>query len=184
MEKKFVKIAVGIAICFLCIFLLTGCAKQEAETQVTDSMFTDNDMEIGYDEETATKITLTGDSAESDSDAVTISGSVVTISEEGTYILSGTLNDGMVIVDAGDEDKLRIVLDDARDVYKRQVYDRRSSSEKRVKRRGENIPRICHKQRQDAERKVHGRGAVQRAVGLRVLLGRRQLCTVLRLHCS
>lgn len=63
MEKKFVKIAVGIAICFLCIFLLTGCAKQEAETQVTDSMFTDNDMEIGYDEETATKITLTGDSA-------------------------------------------------------------------------------------------------------------------------
>ena len=38
------------------------------------------------------------------------------------------------------------------------------------KRRGENIPRICHKQRQDAERKVHGRGAVQRAVGLRVLL--------------
>ena len=76
-------------------------------------MFTDNDMEIGYDEETATKITLTGDSAESDSDAVTISGSVVTISEEGTYILSGTLNDGMVIVDAGDEDKLRIVLDDA-----------------------------------------------------------------------
>ena len=113
MEKKFVKIAVGIAICFLCIFLLTGCAKQEAETQVTDSMFTDNDMEIGYDEETATKITLTGDSAESDSDAVTISGSVVTISEEGTYILSGTLNDGMVIVDAGDEDKLRIVLDDA-----------------------------------------------------------------------
>ena len=54
MEKKFVKIAVGIAICFLCIFLLTGCAKQEAETQVTDSMFTDNDMEIGYDEETAT----------------------------------------------------------------------------------------------------------------------------------
>lgn len=86
MEKKFVKIAVGIAICFLCIFLLTGCAKQEAETQVTDSMFTDNDMEIGYDEETATKITLTGDSAESDSDAVTISGSVVTTAKrEPTY---------------------------------------------------------------------------------------------------
>lgn len=38
---------------------------------------------------------------------------VVTISEEGTYILSGTLTTGMVIVDAGDEDKLRIVLDDA-----------------------------------------------------------------------
>ena len=42
--------------------------------------------------------------------AVQISGSTVTISDEGTYILSGTLNNGMIIVDAEKTDKLQIVL--------------------------------------------------------------------------
>ena len=73
-------------------------------------MFADSDLEIGYDEETSTKITLSGDKAASDSDAVQISGSVVTIMEEGTYILCGTLNDGMIVVNAEDTDKVRLVL--------------------------------------------------------------------------
>lgn len=79
----------------------------------SSEMFTDRDMEIGYDEETSAKITLSGESASSDSDAVQISGSTVTITEEGTYILSGTLNDGMVIVSAEDTDKIQLVLDNA-----------------------------------------------------------------------
>lgn len=74
-------------------------------------MFTDRDLEIGYDEETSAHITLSGDSASSDSDAVRISGSTVTITEEGTYILSGTLENGMVAVNAGDTDEVQLVLD-------------------------------------------------------------------------
>lgn len=85
------------------------------QTSLTDSseMFTDRDMEIGYDEETSIRITLSEDSASADSDGVNISGSTVTITGEGTYILSGTLNDGMVIVDAKDTDKIQLVLDNA-----------------------------------------------------------------------
>lgn len=113
MKKKFIKIAAGFAVCLVCVFLLTSCSNKKGESQETDSMFTDRDMEIGYDEQTAAKITLTGDGAQSDSDAVTISESIVTISEEGTYIVSGSLNDGMIIVDAGDDDKLQVVLDNA-----------------------------------------------------------------------
>ena len=76
----------------------------------TSDMFTDNDLEIGYDEEHSAKITFSGDSASSDSDAVQISGSTVTITDEGTYILSGTLHNGMIVVDAEDTDKVQLVL--------------------------------------------------------------------------
>lgn len=76
----------------------------------SSELFTDRDLEIGYDEETSARITLSGDSASSDSDAVQISGSTVTITDEGTYILSGVLNNGMVVVSAEDTDKVQLVL--------------------------------------------------------------------------
>ena len=79
-------------------------------TANTSDMFTDRDMEIGYDEETSAKITFSGDSASCDSSAVEISGERITITDEGTYILSGTLNSGMVVVDAEDTDKVQLVL--------------------------------------------------------------------------
>lgn len=83
---------------------------EAVSTASSSEMFTDRDMEIGYDEETSARITLSGDGASSDSDAVQISGSTVTITEEGTYILSGTLNDGMIVVSAEDTDKIQLVL--------------------------------------------------------------------------
>lgn len=82
-------------------------------TMDLSEMFTDRDMEIGYEEEDSTKITLADDASSCDSDAVLISENTITITEEGTYILSGTLTDGMVIVEAGEEDKVQLVLDDA-----------------------------------------------------------------------
>lgn len=91
----------------------TDKSESVESTSTTSSldMFTDRDMEIGYDEETSTQITLSGDSVSSDSDTVQISDSTVTITEEGTYILSGTLNDGMIVVNAEDTDKVQLVLD-------------------------------------------------------------------------
>ena len=82
-------------------------------TMDLSEMFTDRDMEIGYEEADSTKITLADDASSCDSDAVLISENTITITEEGTYILSGTLTDGMVIVEAGEEDKVQLVLDDA-----------------------------------------------------------------------
>lgn len=37
----------------------------------------------------------------------------MTISKEGVYVLSGNLNEGQIIVDAGDSDKVQLVLDNA-----------------------------------------------------------------------
>jgi predicted small lipoprotein YifL len=76
-----------------------------------DEMFTDRDKEVGYDESEAVSIALSDDGITCDSDLVTVDGSTVTISGEGTFLLSGTLTDGQIIVDAAKTDKLQLVLD-------------------------------------------------------------------------
>ena len=70
-----------------------SAAAASADLQGIDpsALFSDRDREIGYDEESAAHITLTGTGAETDSDAVSVEGSTVTITDEGVYILTGSL---------------------------------------------------------------------------------------------
>ena len=108
--------------------LLSGCGSSQTEnatntqtdaaqgdtvptTVSVSQMFSDSDLEIGYDDVTSAHITLSGTTAACDSDAAQISGSQITLTEEGTYILSGSLEDGMVIVDGEDSAKVHLVLD-------------------------------------------------------------------------
>ena len=79
-------------------------------SQADEDMFTDRDMQTEYDKSQAVTIKLNGTSATSSSDSVKISGSTVTITEEATYVISGTLTDGMIIVNSEDTAKLQIVL--------------------------------------------------------------------------
>ena len=72
-------------------------------------MFTDRDLRTTYDESKAALITLDGDTAACTSNAVSVSGSTVTILDEGTYLLTGTLN-GQIVVDAPKDAKTQIVL--------------------------------------------------------------------------
>lgn len=90
-----------------------SAAAASADLQGIDpsALFSDRDREIGYDEESAAHITLTGTGAETDSDAVSVEGSTVTITDEGVYILTGSLEDGWVVVNADDTDKIQLVLD-------------------------------------------------------------------------
>ena len=128
-----------------------------------DDMFTERDLDVGYDESSAVKINLADDSTtvtvgddpeadtseidetkadetqadesetngtkadksetngtkadESETDetkvassGVSISGNIITISKEGTYVLSGALSEGQIVVDA-DSAKVQLVLD-------------------------------------------------------------------------
>lgn len=75
-----------------------------------NDLFTDRDFDASFDERSSILITLNGASAACDSDVVEISGSIVTISDEGTYILTGSLDGGTVIVRADDKAKVQIVL--------------------------------------------------------------------------
>lgn len=76
----------------------------------TSDMFSDRDKEVGYEESESVVISLSDDSSSCESDAVSITENTVTIKEEGTYILSGSLSNGMVIVEAEDTDKVKLVL--------------------------------------------------------------------------
>lgn len=73
-------------------------------------MFTDRDLRTEYDERGSITVQLNGTSAISSSDSVKISGNTVTITEDATYIISGTLDNGMIIVNAPDTAKMQIVL--------------------------------------------------------------------------
>lgn len=76
----------------------------------TAALFSDRDLDGSYDESAAVRIQLEGETAVCDSDAVSIDGSRITLLDEGTYLVSGALTDGQIVVDAGDTDKVQIVL--------------------------------------------------------------------------
>ena len=78
----------------------------------SSDMFTNRDKEIGYDDESAIAINLSDGASTADSDSVVIDGDTITITEEGTYILSGSLTNGQIVVEA-ENAKVQLVLDNA-----------------------------------------------------------------------
>lgn len=77
-----------------------------------DDFFSNRDYRTTLDSDTPVTLTFSGDSITADGGGVEISGSTVTIVEEGTYILTGSIEDGQVVVDMADEThKAQLVLD-------------------------------------------------------------------------
>lgn len=125
-----------VAACCIALMLLSGCTKSagteladtkdtvsdlteqgenlsdtdEDTAEDTDSMFTDRDKEVGYDENECTAIQLSDDGSSCDSQSVSIEGQTVTITEEGTYLLSGSLSDGSVVIYTDENVKVRLIL--------------------------------------------------------------------------
>ena len=107
-----------------CALTLAGCAATGGEGDSTsessvatyadienmDFEYTDRDKRDTYDETTATKITLAGDSISCEGNGVSIEGGTATIEAEGTYVVSGELADGQLKVNIGDNEKAQIVL--------------------------------------------------------------------------
>lgn len=99
-------------------------AVSTGDTLSYDDMFTDRDLDVGYEESDSVKISLSDDSTTVSSgssdnsstddtvDGVTVDGNVITITSGGTYIISGMLPEGQLVVDADDE-KVQLVLDNA-----------------------------------------------------------------------
>ncbi len=85
-------------------------ADSAASADAYSEAFSNRDLSGEYDADEAVTISLNGTSAAASSEAVQISGGTVTITAAGTYILSGTLDDGTVIVDATKDDKVQLVL--------------------------------------------------------------------------
>lgn len=75
-----------------------------------DDMFTGRDKEVGYETSGSIEIALKGSKAECSSKAVKIEDKRITIGDKGVYILSGTWDNGQIVVDAGKQDKIQLVL--------------------------------------------------------------------------
>ncbi len=105
---------VAAAIAFGVFRTSTSGSSASAESAVTsaDDAFSERDLSGAYDDEVFS-ITLTGSGAQTDSSGVTVSGSTVTVTAEGTYVITGTLNDGTIVVDATKDDKVQLVLSGA-----------------------------------------------------------------------
>lgn len=78
-----------------------------------DFAYSDRDRDASYDEAAATKIALTGQGATVSGEGAAVEGSTAIITAAGTYVVSGELTAGSLTVNAGDADKVQIVLSGA-----------------------------------------------------------------------
>jgi len=117
-----------LCILLLLSLLLGGCSRETPEnpsqatppnvtgtpqSAVTDitQFFTDRDLSGSYTEAQSTLILFSEEEVAGSSSAVHISGTAVTITQEGTYILRGSARNGSVTVSAPKDAKVQLVLD-------------------------------------------------------------------------
>lgn len=117
--NKIKRNCVAAVILTMCL-MTAGCARNSTstttasggETTITSDI-TKEDTDVTHaDDAENYRVSITGDfTVTSDtSDGVTQSGSVYTITKAGEYTVAGLLSEGQLIVDAGDEDEVTIVL--------------------------------------------------------------------------
>ena len=109
MRKKTVHIPLMMAVLLgLSACGVSNVANVTEGTNVTETTGTPSQ---GAKTQNSATIQLLGESASSTSDAVAIDGQTVTITDEGTYWISGALDDGMIVVNAEETDAVELVLD-------------------------------------------------------------------------
>ena len=119
MKKKLITIILALSLCAS----ITGCTKQSGVAAVNTSTA---QTETTSDATILSKINISSGKTESvgnadtfielgnnvtvNSKGVTVENNKVTITSAGTYSIKGSLTDGQIIVNAGDEDKVYIIL--------------------------------------------------------------------------
>ena len=82
-----------------------------AEALAANSATHDDAEDAAWESDTEVAIALAGDSITAEAAGVTVDGSTATIGAAGTYRLSGSLDDGQIVVDTEDEGIVRLILD-------------------------------------------------------------------------
>ena len=109
MNRKYIKI---VPLLLAGALVFAGCGATKTEGTTADSTVVSESVAAVQTDNNSSEvnITLEGTTAKADSDSVTVSGQVITITEGGTYILSGSLEDGYVIIDVDKEENVQLVL--------------------------------------------------------------------------
>lgn len=100
--------------------LLTACSTEASTTTASSDVSTTEATvestlmsDSSYSESNSTAITFSDQTITVDGSGAAADGSILTITQPGTYILSGTLSEGQVRVETVDEADVHIVLDGA-----------------------------------------------------------------------
>lgn len=112
--KRTISILVLLAICLM----QTACGQTKNTVEETAGQpvqipavsYSDKDLQTDYTDPVMIRLADNGSAAEGE--GVSAEGNTVSILAGGTYLLDGTLTDGMILVDAPDAD-VRLVLSDA-----------------------------------------------------------------------
>lgn len=89
---------------------------EDSEAYEDNRFFSDKDQNGSWDSASATVITLEGDSISISGDGAYVLNGDVVIAQSGEYVISGSLSDGSIIVDAYKSSKVWILLNGV-DVY-------------------------------------------------------------------
>ena len=98
----------------------TSFAQTESSSLITaasdldyDAMFTDRDMNTSWTAGGASQIRLEGDIVETRGEGLAVDGNSVVIRKAGTYHVTGTMEDGQIVIETPDDEKVQLVLDGA-----------------------------------------------------------------------
>lgn len=73
-----------------------------------DEQFSDRDQKTDYDASSAIRVTLEDGSTAGD--GVSVKGNTITVVNEGTYVFSGALSNGRLVVDTDEEAKVHLIF--------------------------------------------------------------------------
>jgi len=87
---------------------------EDTSTQVTSTItveLSSNDLDATYEDSSVETVTFNGTSIDANGANLSVNGSVLTISGAGDYLISGTLDDGQIVIAADKEDIVHIFFD-------------------------------------------------------------------------
>jgi hypothetical protein len=97
----------SLAIIVLALLIVSSCQKIAYKD---DNNTPDDPADYTWDTSTVVQVTLNGTSITVDPAVATISGSKLTITEAGTYNITGSLTNGQIVVNSGDVSSVRLIL--------------------------------------------------------------------------
>ena len=108
------KAAAASAALIITMAALTGCADDSSSTAAStansSSTVKAEDLDVGYDENSATALSFDGQTASVSGSGATADGAVITITDAGDYIVSGSSSDARLIIDADKEAQVRLLF--------------------------------------------------------------------------
>ena len=109
-RKKLLALFCATALSMTAVAGCTGTKSSTGNVVSSETEVNAKETVAQSEESGAVYVTLSDDGITGETDGVVIDGQMVTITAEGTYIFSGTLSEGQIVVDA-DNAKVQIVFD-------------------------------------------------------------------------